>query len=145
MQESLMAGTWGGAIRLAVRLLGVTAVAANSINLTGVWILDSARSDLGQCCKVESMILRVEYVAARVIAVELVNDESGGRLVKHEFATFRLVGNTIQLRAEQQPNQFSAQPEHWILSGDGTRLSIRRQCGQSVQRLVFHRSTTIKD
>jgi hypothetical protein len=145
MQESLMAGTWCGVTRIAVLLLAVTAVAANSTNLSGVWALDSARSDLGQCWKVESMMLRVEYIAARVIGVELVNDESGGRLVKREFTTLKRVGNTIQLRAEQQPTQFSAQPEQWILSRDGTRLSIRRQCGQSVQCLVFHRSTTITD
>jgi hypothetical protein len=140
-----MVGTWCGAIRLAVLLLEVTAVAANSTNLSGVWVLDSARSDLGQCWRVQSMMLRVEYIAARVIAVELVNDESGSRLVRRELTTFKRVGNTIQLRAEQQPNQFSAEPEQWILSSDGTRLSIRRQCGQSVQRLVFHRSTTTTD
>jgi hypothetical protein len=140
-----MVGTWCGAIRLAVLLLEVTAVAANSTNLSGVWVLDSARSDLGQCWRVQSMMLRVEYIAARVIAVELVNDESGSRLVRRELTTFKRVGNTIQLRAEQQPNQFSAEPEQWILSSDGTRLSIRRQCGQSVQRLVLHRSTTTTD
>ena len=140
-----MTGTWCGAIRLGVLLLGVTAVAANSINLSGVWVLDPARSDLGQCWKVESMMLRVEYTATRVIAVELVNDESGGRIVKHDFTTFKRVGNTIQLRAERQPNQFPAQSEQWILSSDGTQLSIRRQWGQSVQRLVFHRSSPITD
>lgn len=140
-----MAGTWGGAIRLCVLLLEVTAVAANFIDLSGVWVLDSARSDLGQSRKVVSMMLRVEHIAARVIAVEVVNDESGGRLVKREYTTFKRVGNTIELRAEQQPNQFSSQSEQWILSSDGTRLSIRRQCGQSVQRLVFRRSTTITD
>ena len=111
-----MARTWGGAIRLGVLLLEVTAVAANSIDLSGVWILDSARSDFGQCWKGEMMVLRVEYIPARVIAVELFNDESGGRIVKREFTTLRRVGNTIRLRDERQPNQFSAPSELWILS-----------------------------
>jgi hypothetical protein len=146
MQEgSLMARTWGGAIQLGALLLGTAAVAAHSINPSGVWILDSARSDLGQCWNVESMTLRVEYIASRVIVVDLLNDQSGGRLVTREFTAFKRAGNTIHLRGEQEPNQFSAQSEQWTLSSDGTRLSIRRQCGQSVHRLVFHRSTTITD
>jgi hypothetical protein len=61
------------------------------------------------------MMLEVEYTATRVIDVELVNDESGGRLLKCEFTTFKRVGNTIQLRAERQPNQFPAQSEQWTL------------------------------
>ena len=138
-----MAGNWGGAIRLGLLLLAATAVAANSLDLSGVWVLDSARSDFGQCWKGEMMVLRVEYIPARVITVELFNDESGGRIVKREFTTLRRVGNTIRLRDERQPNQFSAPSELWILSNDGIRLSIRRQCGQSVQGLVFHRSTEI--
>jgi hypothetical protein len=116
MQESsLKAGKWGGAIRLGVLLLEVTAAAAISTNLSGIWVLDSASSDLGQCWKVESMMLKVEYTATHVIDVELVNDESGGRLLKREFTTFKRVGNTIQLRAERQPNQFPAQSEQWTL------------------------------
>ncbi len=51
------------------------------------------------------------------------------------------VGNTIKLRAKEQHNQFSAQPEQWILSNDETGRSIRRQYWQSLQDLVFQRST----
>ena len=140
-----MARHWGSAIRLGGLLLGATAVAANSINLSGVWVLDSARSGPGQCWKGQSMMLRVEHVADRVIAVELVNDESGGRILKREFTALGRVGNTIQLRAEQQHNQSSAPSEKWVLSNDCTRLSIHRPCGPSLQELVFQQSTKNTD
>lgn len=134
--------TWS-ATRFGVILLGVAASAANYASFGGIWALDSARSDLGQCRKVETLTLRVEYTAAHVTVIELARDEFGGHVVQRELTAFRREGNTIQLRAEQQPK--SAPPEQWTLSSDGTQLSMRRQCGQSVQRLVFHRSTKIGD
>jgi hypothetical protein len=85
----------------------------------------------------------VHRVASHVI--ELFNDEGGSHVMKREFTLFRRAGNTIQLQAAQQPNQVSAESEEWSMSSNGTQLSIRRHCGQYVQRLVFRRSTTIPE
>ena len=136
---------WRGRIRLGVLLLGiVTAGTADYGSFAGVWALDSARSDFGQCRDVKIVALRVDYtVPRRVSVIELANDQLAAHLIKREFVALRRAGNTMQLQTEQQSN--SAAFEEWTLRSDGSQLSIRRMCGQSLQRLVFQRSITIPD
>jgi len=140
-----MASAWCSAFRLGVLLVQMTAAAKNHAKLGGVWASDSAKSEPGQCRSVESMMLYVEYTAPRVTVIELVNDEAGGHLLKRQLIALRQSGTTIQLQPVQQANEVSARPEQWTLSRGGNQLSIRRRCGPSVQRIVFHRSTTAPD
>ena len=136
-----MALAWGS-VRLGVVLVGMAAAAKNTPKLQGVWAIDSARSALGQCRNAETIALYVEYAAPNVTVVELVNDETGRHLLKRQLIATRQTGTTIQLQPVQQDREVSARPEQWTLSRGGKQLSIRRPCGQSVQRLVFHRSNT---
>ena len=139
-----MTAMWIVARRLSVMLLAVAAGATSYLSFAGVWALDLAKSDLGQCREVEHVMIRVEYTTARVTVVELFRDELGDHVRKREFTLFRRAGNTIQLQAEQ-PNQVAVLHEQWTLSSNGNRLSIQRKCGQPVQRLVFRRSTMIPE
>lgn len=137
-----MATRWGCARRLGLILLALAAGATTRPNFAGLWALDSAQSDLGQWQNVETVMLRVECTPAHVTVLELVQDEFGGHVRRRELRAFQWARNTIQL-SEQQPSP--TPPEQWTLSTDGSLLSIRRHYGQSLQRLVFHRSTAVSE
>jgi len=140
-----MASPWGSAFRLGVLLVQMTAAAKNYAKLGGVWASDSAKSEPGQCRSVESATLYVEYTAPRVTVIELVNDEAGGHLLKRQLIALRHSGTTIEVKPVQQANEGAARPEQWTLSRGGNQLSIRRQCGPSVKRIVFRHSTTVPE
>jgi hypothetical protein len=131
-------------------------------DLSGIWILDLAKSDLDPAGKARPAIMEIAHEGRHLSVLELVRGADGTSLIQQhytldghknavaspagiEFISARCTGKAIQIRSIQRNDQPVTTLEEWLLSQDGTELRIRRRAGRSLQRLVFKRSTELPE
>lgn len=142
-------------IPLILALLTMSGQSKTNPDLTGIWLLDTKRSDLGRSPAPRLTAIRVDQSKGHLSVIELVTDQVGERAAPRHYlldvsrtAVPHWTGRRLVLKSPSHPeNRTLPIIEEWMLSRDTSTLIVRHR---GINRttpvreiFVFRRSTDV--